>query len=235
MTQRLEKHLPASRTQVLAYDVKPEGQVQVFDAERDRTQTINAQHVILATPNHVTDKLTGGARKTFAQHAPWLVANVLLRRRPSNSGPGWNNVPFESDSLGYVDATHQRFGTRPEAVWTWFKAYALTERRTLLTKPWTELSNTVRGDLERMHGNMSELIERIDVWRWGHGTIVPTPGVIMGPGRAAAAKRWGQIRFAHTDLSGLPFFEEALYRGVLAAEDILSEMKVPHTPWAETA
>jgi hypothetical protein len=232
VARRLLKSVPKSRLSALAFRVTETGEVDVFDAHSEKSIRYQAEHVILATPNHVTDKLTRGARKKFAEHAPWIVANVTLRRRPEGAPGGWNNVPFSSDSLGYVDATHQDFGTKEQAVWTWFQAVPREKRAELLTLPWQRLSKRVQKDLERMHGNMDALIERIDVWRWGHGTIIPAPGVISGDARAAAQKPWGQIRFAHTDLSGLPLFEEANYRGVLAAEDILRQMKVKFETWA---
>jgi hypothetical protein len=39
----------------------------------------------------------------------------------------------------------------------------------------------------------------------------------------------GPIRFAHSDLSGFSIFEEAQYRGVLAAEQTLEALRIPFT------
>ncbi len=51
--------------------------------------------------------------------------------------------------------------------------------------------------------------------------ICPRPGLMWGQARRDAAKPFGNIQFAHSDLSGFSIFEEAQYRGVLAAEKIL--------------
>ena len=232
VAKRLLKSVPRSRLSALAFRVSKNGHVEVFDAESEKSLLYEAEHVILATPNHITEKLTNGARKHFAKHAPWLVANVTLRARPFNSTGGWNNVSYDSQALGYVDSTHQQFGKKEQAVWTWYQALPVKERIDLLTLPWTVLAKRVKNDLVLMHGNMDRLIERIDVWRWGHGTIIPAPGVISGDPRRNAQKTWGQVRLAHTDLSGLPLIEEANYRGVLAAEDILRQMKIKFETWA---
>ena len=57
--------------------------------------------------------------------------------------------------------------------------------------------------------------------RWGHAMIRPTPGFIWGADRRKAAAPFRGIHFAGADLSGVPIFEEALYHGVRAAEEVL--------------
>jgi hypothetical protein len=58
--------------------------------------------------------------------------------------------------------------------------------------------------------------------------VRPTPGFIWSPARqAAAALPSGPILFAHADLSGLPLFEEAQYRGIAAAERALTALRIP--------
>ena len=46
----------------------------------------------------------------------------------------------------------------------------------------------------------------------------PTPGLIWGEARQLFAADSTHLRFAHADVSGFSLFEEAQYRGVLAAE-----------------
>ena len=72
----------------------------------------------------------------------------------------------------------------------------------------------------------SPLTERIDVMRWGHAMIRPRPGFQWGAARERAAEPLGAIHFAHTDLSGIALFEEALYHGVRAAEEALAARRV---------
>ena len=52
--------------------------------------------------------------------------------------------------------------------------------------------------------------------RWGHAMVRPEPGTVWSDGRRQAAEPLGRIHFAHTDLSRVALFEEALFQ-VLAA------------------
>jgi len=53
--------------------------------------------------------------------------------------------------------------------------------------------------------------------------IQPRVGFIWGKARWRAAQPQGNIYFAHSDLSGFSIFEEAQYRGILAAEKIVAK------------
>ena len=57
--------------------------------------------------------------------------------------------------------------------------------------------------------------------RWGHAMVRPHPGLISGGALLRAREPLRDIHFAHCDLSGVALFEEALYHGVRAAEEIL--------------
>jgi hypothetical protein len=60
--------------------------------------------------------------------------------------------------------------------------------------------------------------------RMGHAMARPKVGAIFSPERRALAKPLGRILFANSDLSGFSIFEEAQYRGVLAAERLLNAL-----------
>ena len=79
----------------------------------------------------------------------------------------------------------------------------------------------VVADLERAHDGLRDACERIDVWRWGHAMVRPTPGLIWGPARKRALEPLGRVHFAHSDSSGVGLFEEAQDHGVRAAEEVL--------------
>ena len=70
--------------------------------------------MIVATPRFVSQRIVRALREEGppldARYAPWLVANLHLRDRPSSIGAplAWDNVFYEGPSLGYVCATHQR-------------------------------------------------------------------------------------------------------------------------------
>jgi hypothetical protein len=76
-----------------------------------------------------------------------------------------------------------------------------------------------------MHPDLDEAIRRIDLWRWGHAMIRPTPGFL---GRGAVAMPKPPLFLAHSDLSGLSLFEEAHYQGVSAAEGAMTLFGHPH-------
>jgi hypothetical protein len=86
---------------------------------------------------------------------------------------------------------------------------------------WSDWADVALSDLERMHPDIRPLVDRLDVMRWGHAMIRPSVGFRFGPARAAATRPYGNVHFAHSDLSGMPLFEEAFYHGLRAAEEVL--------------
>ena len=50
----------------------------------------------------------------------------------------------------------------------------------------------------------------------------PRPGFVWGEARQRLLNAQDRVLFAHSDLSGYSIFEEANYRGVLAAERVLA-------------
>ena len=85
----------------------------------------------------------------------------------------------------------------------------------------------ISDDLLAMNPDLAGAIERIDVWRWGHAMASPVPGFLDDPARIAAAQGKPPVWFAHSDISGLSLFEEAHYRGVVAAEGVLRHIGNP--------
>jgi hypothetical protein len=52
--------------------------------------------------------------------------------------------------------------------------------------------------------------------------VRPEPGLLWNPDVLALARPFGNIHFAHTELSGLALFEEAQDHGLRAAEEALA-------------
>ena len=156
-----------------------------------------------------------------------MVANLFLRDRPIETGfsLAWDNVLYESPSLGYVAATHQRGLDRGPTVFTYY--YPLCDddpraaRRRLLEADWKSWADVALTDLTRATGHRA-LNERLEVMHWGHAMTRPRPGFIWGGARRAATRAFRSIHFAHTDLSGVALFEEAFDHGIRAAEEILA-------------
>src|SRR5580698_8784636 len=68
-----------------------------------------ADTVIWAAPTFLASYIVEGApRAEGFQYSPWLTANLTLDRIPDqkNGEPAWDNVVYDSPTLGYVNATH---------------------------------------------------------------------------------------------------------------------------------
>ena len=229
LVRHLRRFVPETRTRLLAVRVGQDGEVLARNSEGGMERFL-AEQVVVATPSHVSAKLTGGLRRAVGQHAPWLVANIAFSEPFPAATGAWNNVLYESPSVGFVEANHQRFGPTPTH-WTWYRPYPVAQRGALLSADYHQLAREVLDDLKAAFGDVLDRVSYIDLWRWGHGTLIPTPGVQFGGGREQAAESWGKAHFAHTDLSGLPLFEEAQFRGVLAAERVLRDLSVTRATW----
>ncbi|HYH07729.1 MAG TPA: FAD-dependent oxidoreductase [Thermoanaerobaculia bacterium] len=187
---------------------------------------IHARRVIFAGPQFAAKRVIPsramGAEFTYGS---WMVANLTLRDRPQSHGfpLAWDNVLYDSPSLGYVVATHQRGIEHGPTVLTYY--YALTDanaRERLLSVGRDEWTDIVLTDLSRPHHDIRALAERVDIMRWGHAMIRPAPGFVFSPSRLRAAEPHGVIHFANTDLSAVALCEEALHHGVRAAEEVLA-------------
>lgn len=203
---------------------------------RSEVRGWKAGNVVFAAPPFLTPHLVSGYRETGPsaindfEFGSWLVANLHLDDRPPENGfvMSWDNVIYDSPSLGYVTATHQRGIDRGPTVLTYYyplcDANPKTARERLLSLSWEEWADVVLTDLERVHPEIRGLTKRLDIMRWGHAMIRPTPGFISGPARSECAKPFHNIHFAHNALSGIPLFEEAFYHGNRAASEILESL-----------
>ncbi|MEQ8275391.1 MAG: FAD-dependent oxidoreductase [Deltaproteobacteria bacterium] len=217
--------------------VAPEGdgrrvRVRTWDLALRRSTTWIAEQVIFALPSFLRRYLIQGYEVPayHPSYAPWLVANVHLTRRPWSPGfeTAWDNTIFDSRSLGYVVATHQDGASRGPTVWTHYTPLLgdpKTARRSLLEMSWSEATDAVVRELARTHEDFEKSVERIDVRRWGHGMVRPTPGTRTDSARRAAARPVGPVHFAHTDLSGVALFEEAFAHGDRAAREVLAALR----------
>jgi hypothetical protein len=230
------------QTNRLVGDVVPREdgvELAVFDVSSSRLEKIVAERVILAVPKFVAARML----RPFRERAPydvgafgygsWLVANLHLSRRPKSRGfpMAWDNVIYESPSLGYVVATHQRLTDLGPTVWTYYlpllERDAKVAREKLAALEHRDACDAIVADLGRAHDGLEDAIERIDVWRWGHAMVRPTPGFVWGAARRKAAEPMGRVHFAHSDLSGVALFEEAQHHGVRAAEEVLAALGRP--------
>ncbi|MBI4293234.1 MAG: FAD-dependent oxidoreductase [Betaproteobacteria bacterium] len=216
---------------------------EVFLSEEQRTVRIEAEQLIWAANAFVLPRvwpeapapLAAAARKI--DYAPWLVANLTLDRLPEerHGAPlSWDNVIYDSPGLGYVVATHQHMRTKPgPTVFTYYRALAdplaRAAREKLLAAPREAWADAILRELERPHPDIRTITSRMDVCRYGHAMARPLPGTLWHGSRTALSRVYGRIQLAHADLSGMSLFEEANYRGVLAAERVLKSLGVRAT------
>ncbi len=194
---------------------------------------IRADVVIFAAPTFIAPYVIEGMPSAHSfEYSPWLTANLVLERVPASRGGApvaWDNVVLNSPTLGYVDATHQSVRSHLDrTVWTFYWALAegpaAQNRQMLLQEDWAFWRDAILHDLERVHPDIRGCVSRIDIMRFGHAMARPVPGAIFSPQRLQLASQGGSLLFANSDLSGFSIFEEAQYRGVVAADRALARI-----------
>lgn len=199
----------------------------------ERTVRFAARKLIWAAPAFVLPRVWPAmpgelrAAALAGDYAPWLTANLHLSDFPEErhgAPAAWDNVLYRSAGLGYVVATHQLIRRRLSGtVFTWYRALhdvsPAEGRRLLLETPREAWAEGILGELEAVHPDIRRLTTRLDVFRNGHAMRRPLPGSLWNGQRHRLAEyRSRHIALAHADLSGFSLFEEAQYRGALAAE-----------------
>jgi hypothetical protein len=222
----------------LAYHIEPSGEkvsVKVFDAAQNKCKEIIADHVILATPQFVNERLLSSFNRNFDYksftYSPWMVANISVNsalEEKRGEGLCWDNVVYGSNSVGYVNAAHQHINRfDAECVLTYYLPLTgddlASERQKVFQSGFDDWLKIILADLKLPHPKLVDAISNVDIWRWGHGMIRPTIDFIHGENRAKAVNSINnRIHFAHSDLSGISIFEEAFYSGVEAAKKIIA-------------
>lgn len=215
-------------------------EVVTLDQEGRNPRGYRAEKVIFAAPQFVARYVI----RPYRDHPPphvvefqagsWMVANLTLRDRPKQTlhrdfPLAWDNVLYESPSLGYVVATHQRGRDYGPTVFTYY--YPLCDdnprvaRTRLLEMDWGAWAEVTLTDLSRAHPDIRDLVQRLDVMRWGHAMIRPRPGFMWGQARRDGARPFRSIHFAHSELSGVALFEEAFDVGLRVADEVLKELR----------
>jgi len=201
--------------------------VLAWDEAAQHIEQWQAARVVLALPLFVAARIVESppaalqAAVAKLAYAPWLVANLHLDRalldRPG-APPSWDNVAYGAAGLGYVDAMHQSLRQGGGAtVLTAYHAVPSAERRALLERPPAHWAGQVLDDMARIHPDIRQRVQRVDLMRYGHAMAVPIPGVRGGTALAALRSARGRVRYAHGDLAGYSVFEEAFTLGMQAA------------------
>ncbi len=209
-----------------------------LDTKTNQISGLHAKKTVFSAPLFTAQYLIRDFRENppFSanqfQHNSWFVANLFLKDRPKNRfhrdfPMAWDNVLYESKSLGYVVATHQKGIDYGETILTYYYPMATENMRdgmqNLLALDWKELTDVCLTDLEQAHPNIRELTTRIDIMRWGHAMISPRTNFMWSGEREKAQEPFRNIHFAHSDLSGIAIFEEAFHHGLRATNEVLTK------------
>lgn len=246
LARGLARHIEGRiRPRSLACRVQDTGrwmEVDLWLDDESRMLRVQADQLIWAAPLFLVPRVFVGHERLKAAaagftYAPWLVANLSVDAPPARGAGAplaWDNVLYDSPGLGYVVSTHQEMRLHPQAtVLTYYRALSdlspAAGREALLARSREEWAEAVLDDIGRAHPEIREITRQIDIVRLGHAMLRPVPGLISGRAREAFAADAPRLRFAHADVSGFSIFEEAQYRGVLAAERTLRRLGIRFT------
>jgi monoamine oxidase len=233
LAARLEKEERQTRGLVLRIEGKGE-EVRLgwMDLESDTPGTLRARTAVYAGKLHGVSYVVVGLppeqRRAMQsiQYSPWLVAAIHLRE-PLEKNTTWDNVLFESPSLGYVVADHQGAEQQRGKVLVYY--LPLVEdldraRQELLERDQPFWADFIVRDLMKAHPDLVEKTERLDVYRWGHAMMRPAPGALWGEESQWRRAPLERVFFASCDATGLPLFEEAVFAGTRAAEQAMGRL-----------
>jgi protoporphyrinogen oxidase len=212
--------------------------IGVYDLIKKESYSIEAQKVIMASPQYVNHRILKDlARPDFQveqiNYAPWMVANITLKDLAGTmlESLNWDNVPYDKPSVGYVYSGHQHLNrSEKDKVITFYLPLCDYEPRVArlaaYSRSYEQWLDKIIPEMEYMHPGIIGFIADIEIWIWGHGMVVPSVTYLWGKDRQKAAQPINnQIFFAHTDLSGISLFEEGFHQGIRAAKEVLEVIR----------
>jgi glycine/D-amino acid oxidase-like deaminating enzyme len=230
LVELLAEGLDDLRVNAMAFGIEITDGIPRVKAMNDHGEAfeIEARAVLLCVPRFIARRLLDPAKASAdLVYSPWVVTNLTLDELPPSPGvlPAWDNVVFGSDTLGYVNATHQSLASVPQAtVITHYEALCgqppAKLREWMLTQTHAQWCSRALDALAAPHPDLCEHVTQADVWLWGHGMIRPTPGFIWGKTREAMQTATPPVFHAHSDMSGMALFEEAFTRGERVAAEL---------------
>lgn len=237
------ERLHAARTVLRLQETRAGVEALAWDETGGRAEAWHARAAVLALPLFIAARLLDAPPPALREaaaaqaHAPWLVANLLLREplldRGIGAPPAWDNVAYGSTTLGYVDAGHQRLDPRPAStVITAYRALPRAQRGGLLDGSAAAWAQRVVDDLLPLHPDLPAKLQQVALMRYGHAMSIPQPGQRSSAALAALAAADGRLQFAHGDLAGYSVFEEAFTAGDEAGARIARRLRGGRMPAA---
>jgi len=209
----------------------------VYNFESKNVTEIECEKLVFSAPQFLLPYLMKDSKSKFGVTADdyysWLVANVTVRMtREQLNELHWDNVQFQSNSLGYVHARHQSLRSHIDTktvltlYWPLFdKSMTASEvRKKIANMKWQDWAPRVEAEFESMHPGIASSIEKMDIKIYGHAMIGPRVGRMKQVLSQSTKSISDNIYYAHTDNSGMSLFEEAHYWGLKTAKDILANV-----------
>ncbi len=233
---KLEKNISNHiKTEYLTYRIERSGNEWncfVYDVKNKESVKYVCQNIVLASPQFVNKKIFAfdtGIDFSAYNYYPWLVANISIKNKNLLNGAEslcWDNVLYSSKSLGYVNACHQSIdSSKTETVITYYYNFSesdpKTERESIYSKDENYWKEFIVNDLKIAHPKIEEMITGIEINILGHGMISPSANFRSEPSRKILEAGFDNLYFAHSDISGISIFEQAFYRGIVAAKQLL--------------
>ena len=217
--------------------------VTTVGPDASQRRTLQTKWVVHTTPKNSVYRLipelkqAGRTEFEICEYVPWVTAAVHLRELPNRSDhpAAWEVLMHNVWGLGYIDSLHMRHRAGRLGVPTVLTFYAAlgadvqAERYELFRGDWEYWARRIVLVLEQMHPNISDLIIRLDVFRWGHAMVAMRPGYLWGPERQQMQQPFGRIHFAGVDVAGTPVFEQATYRSIEVAQTVMDLLGVTYS------
>jgi protoporphyrinogen oxidase len=207
----------------------------VYDVYNKKSYLYNCNKLILATPQHINMnllKMPLNIQWSKFNYYPWLVANIAIDDQKVLNGKNniaWNNIIYNTKSLGYINAKHQDLNTyKKETVLTYYFNFSeqddQSERNQLYDKDETYWKDFIINDLKQAHPTIDNNIICIDLFIWNKGMVAPHVGFLRNNDRKMLEKGFHNLYFANSDISGISNFEEAFHQGIKCANKILNKI-----------
>ncbi len=234
MKKKLEGHFI---NKALAYQINEKNnqlEVDYLNIKTSKPQRLQCQKVILCCPQfvikHFRSNIPELAQRPYTSfdYSSWMVGNLTVNNKleeKSGTDLCWDNVIYNSPSLGYINSSHQELRIhQPVLNLTYYYLFNPQQfsRKKVLQVQHQELSALMLKDMKKIYPQLEEQILDFEPFVWGHAMIKPVTNFIWGEARAKARQNIREkIYFAHTDLSGISTFEEGFYQGIRVVETLL--------------
>lgn len=242
LVKKLRQSLPSTiRANSLVLKVRPLQQgweIIYMEVKTGLQKSIHCRQVVMAIPQFIAARLLSDDNrlslvKQHYQYSPWMVANLMVKLPVDKDPLGicWDNVIHGSDSLGYVNAGHQKIDSgKKVANITYYHPLTILdpteERKKAEKRGPKEWLSIIENELAPAHPNFRRNIIECKIKIWGHAMLQPRPGIIHGGIRQKlkGLDPKNGLYFAHTDMAGISLFEEAFYQGLNAAKQVISHL-----------